>query len=140
MHNYGIQFTKLYLLTYLIGPNYPINGLRPTATHPSRCPCFLRANASWPHQSMTVFSGFGTSNGYKVVLFADFRRSRRSLLLHTNDMTEPAQLLDINMQHHVYVVKQFIKLTIKSNAKMIANSHWTEDTSKNFPLEVVVCE
>ena len=61
--------------TYLIGNNNPINGFRPAATHPSRRLCFLRAYASWLHQSMTGFPRFGLSNGYKIVLFADFRRS-----------------------------------------------------------------
>ena len=64
-----------HLLTYLIGHNNPINGFRPAAAHPSRRLCSLRAYASWLHQSMTGLPRFGLSNGYKVVLFADFRRS-----------------------------------------------------------------
>ena len=122
---------KSYLLTYLIGHNNPINGFRPAATHPSRRLCFLRAYASWLHQSMTGLPRFDLSNRCKVVLFADFRRSphqiRRSILLHTNDLAEPAQPLDINTLHNVHVVEELIQLTIKSNAEIIANSHWTED-------------
>ena len=84
MSNYSNYFsdqTRFYidlytvLLTYLIGHNNPINGFRPAATHPSRRFCSLRAYASWLHQSMTGFLRFGLSNGCKVVLFADFRRS-----------------------------------------------------------------
>ena len=63
------------LLTYLIGHNNPINGFRPAATHPSRRFCSLRTYASWLHQSMAGLPLFGLSNGCKVVLFADFRRS-----------------------------------------------------------------
>ena len=65
----------LYLLTYLISHNNSIKEFRPAATHPSRCLCFLHANDSWSHQSMTGLFRFGPSNGYKVILFADFRRS-----------------------------------------------------------------
>ena len=63
------------LLTYLIGHNNSINGFRPAATHTSRRLCFLRAYVSWLHQSMTGLPRFGLSNGCKVVLFADIRRS-----------------------------------------------------------------
>ena len=63
-----------YLLTYLIGHKNPINGFRPAATHSYRRFCFLRVYASWLHQSMTGLPRFGPSNGYKVILFADFRR------------------------------------------------------------------
>ena len=42
-------------------------------------------------------------------------------------MAEPAQPLDINTLHNVHVVEELIELTIKSNAEIIANSHWTED-------------
>ena len=63
------------LLTYLIGHNNLINGFRPAATHRSRRLYFLRAYANWLHQSMTGLPRFGVSNGYKLVLFADFRRS-----------------------------------------------------------------
>ena len=53
--------------------------------------------------------------------------SRRSIFLHTNDMAEPAQPLNINTLHNVYVVEELIQLTIESNAEIIVNSHWTED-------------
>ena len=78
---------------------------------------------------MTGLPRFGLSNGCKVVLLVDFRRypSRRSILLHTNDMAEPAQPLDINTLYNVDVVEELIQLTIESNAEIIANSHWTED-------------
>ena len=59
---------------WLNGHKNPINGFRPTATHPSTLLCFLRAFASWPHQSMTGLPGFDLSNECKVVLFADCRR------------------------------------------------------------------
>ena len=50
--------------------------------------------------------------------------SRRNILLHSNDMAEPVQPLDINTLHTVYAV---IQLTVESNAEIIANSHWTVD-------------
>ena len=53
--------------------------------------------------------------------------SRRSILLHTNDMAEPAQPLDINTLHNVHVVEELIQLTIELNAEINANSHWAED-------------
>ena len=66
----------------------------------------------------------GPSNGYKVVLFADFRRSvdlsgERSSIHLINDMAKSAQALNINMLHNVYVVEELIQLTIESNAKII---------------------
>ena len=51
----------------------------------------------------------------------------RSILLHSNDMHEPAQPLNINTLYNVYVVEKLIQLTIESIAEIIANSHWTED-------------
>ena len=42
------------------------------------------------------------------------------------DMAEPAQPLNINTLHNVYVVEKLIQLIIESNAEIIANSHWTE--------------
>ena len=42
-------------------------------------------------------------------------------------MAEPAQPLDINTLHNVYVVDELIQLIIESNAEIIANSHWAED-------------
>ena len=66
---------KSTYLLYLIGHNNPINGFRPAATLPSRRFCSLRAYASWLHQSMTGHPRFDLSNGCKVVLFADIRRS-----------------------------------------------------------------
>ena len=98
----------IQLLTYLIGRNILINGFRPAATHSSRLLCFLRTYASWLYQSMTGLPRFGLSSGYNVVLFVDFRNphikypSRQSILLHTNDMAEPTQLLNINTLHNVY--------------------------------------
>ena len=47
--------------------------------------------------------------------------SRWSILLHTNDMVDPAQPLDINTLHNVYVVEEVIELTIESCAEIIAN-------------------
>ena len=52
---------------------------------------------------------------------------RWSILLHTNDIAEPAQPLNINTLHNVYGVEELIQLTIESSEKIIANSHWTED-------------
>ena len=49
--------------------------------------------------------------------------SRRSILLHTNDMAEPAQPLNINTLYNVYVVEELLQLTIESNVEIIANSH-----------------
>ena len=53
--------------------------------------------------------------------------SRRSNLLHSSDMAEPAQPLDVNTLHNVYVVEEVIQLTVVSDMEIIANSHWTED-------------
>ena len=78
---------------------------------------------------MTGLSRFGTSNRYKLVLVADIRRScvkylsGQSILLHSTDMVEPAQLLDINTPHNVYVVEELIPLTIASDAEISPNSH-----------------
>ena len=54
--------------------NYVCIYVCPTTKHPSRRLCFLRAYASWLHQSIIGFPRFGLSNGYKVTLFTDFRR------------------------------------------------------------------
>ena len=53
--------------------------------------------------------------------------SHRILLLHTYDMADPAQPLDINSLHNVHVVKGLIQLIIISDAEIIANSHYTEE-------------
>ena len=66
---------RTHYLLYLIDHNNPINGFRPTTTHPSRRFCSLRAYVSWLHQSMTGLPRFSLSNGCKVILFADLRRS-----------------------------------------------------------------
>ena len=57
------------------------------------------------------------------------------MLLHTYDMAEPAQPLNINTLHNVYVVEKLIQLTIESNAEIIGNSYWTEDLTYYFSLE-----
>ena len=79
---------------------------------------------------MTGLSRFGSSNDTTVVLVADFSTkypSSQSILLHTKAMTEPAQPLNIDTLHNIYVVEEHIQLTIESNAEIIVNSHWTED-------------
>ena len=127
--------------TYLIGHNNPINGFRPAATHTSRRFCFLRAYASWLHQSMAMLHRFvfptdrrssslptSADSGIKYP-------SRRSILLYTNDMVEPAQPLNINTLHNIHVIVVLIQFTIESNARIIANSHWTEDLTLDFSLE-----
>ena len=50
-------------------------------------------------------------------------------------MAEPAQPLDINTLRNVYAVKELIQLIVKSDAKIIDNSHWTEDFTSDFFLE-----
>ena len=42
-------------------------------------------------------------------------------------MAEPAQPLNINTLHNVYVVEELLQLTIESNVEIIANSLCTED-------------
>ena len=58
--------------------------------------------------------------------------SRRSILLHMNDMVEPTQHLEINMLLNIFVAEELIQLTIESDAEIIANSHWTEDFSLEY--------
>ena len=41
-------------------------------------------------------------------------------------MAVPAQTLDINMLHNVYIVEELIQLTVGSDADIIVKSHWTE--------------
>ena len=87
-----------YLL-YLIGHNNLINGFRPAATHPSRRLCFLRAYDSWLYlvsPKDTRSSSSSTSADPRIKY-----PSRRSILLHTNDIAEPAQPLNINTLHNV---------------------------------------
>ena len=54
---------------------------------------------------------------------------RQNIRLHSNDMAEPAQPLDINTLHNVYVIEEFIQLTVGSDVEIIANSHWTDGFS-----------
>ena len=112
---------KNNLFTYLIAHNNPINGFRPAVTHPSRRPCFL--DLVFPTDARSSSSPTSTDPCIQYP-------SRRSILLHTNYMAEPAQHLNINTLHNVYVVEELIQLTIESNAEITANSHWTEDLSK----------
>ena len=65
-NSFQLKMKKLYLPSYSIIQDNPINGFRPAVTHPSRCLCFLRAYASWSHQSMTGLPRFGPFNEYKV--------------------------------------------------------------------------
>ena len=97
-----------YLLTYLIGRNNSINGFLPGATHLSRRFCFLCAYTTLLHQSITGLPRFGPSNGCKIYLFLDFRRSPHQIPVspdhpppYEQDMAEPAQLLNINTLHNV---------------------------------------
>ena len=66
-----------------------INEFQSAVTNPSRRLSLLRAYASWLHQSIRGLLQFGSSKGYKVVLRIEYP-FRRSILLHTNDMAEPA--------------------------------------------------
>ena len=66
---------------------------------------------------MTWLPQFGPSNGCKVVqgspTSVDPRikyLSRRSIHLHSYDMAEPAQPLDISTLHNVYVIEELIQL------------------------------
>ena len=47
-------------------------------------------------------------------------------------MAEPAQPLNINTLHNVYVVEELIQLTIESNTEIIANSYWTKILRRIF--------
>ena len=49
--------------------------------------------------------------------------SRWSIPLHSYDMAELAQLLNVNTLHNAFVVEELIQLTI---AEITANSLWTE--------------
>ena len=55
---------------------------------------------------------------------------RRSILLYSKDMAKLEQPL-----HYVYVIEEFLQLTVRSNAKIITNSHWTADLTYDFSLE-----
>ena len=57
------------------------------------------------------------------------------ILLQSNDTAELTQPLDVNTLHNAYVVEELIQLTVGSSAKIIANSHWTEDLTADFSLE-----
>ena len=86
------------LLTYLIGHNNPINGFRLGAAHPYRRLCFLRAYASWLHQGFLNLVFPTDTSSSSSPTSADPRikyPSRRSILLHRNDMAEPAQPLKL---------------------------------------------
>ena len=48
--------------------------------------------------------------------------SRRSILLHTNDMAEPTQPLNINTLHNVHVIEE---LSVEVYAEFIAISHFS---------------
>ena len=50
-------------------------------------------------------------------------------------MAETMQPLDINTLHNVNVVEELIQLIVKSDAEVIANSHWSKDLAKDFFLE-----
>ena len=72
----------------------------------------------------------GLPTGYKVVLFADFRKSPHQIPVspkHSNDMVEPAQPLNIDTLHNIHVVGELMQLTVASNAEIIVNSLWAED-------------
>ena len=93
----------LQLLNYLIGHNNPINGFRPAATHATPVAYINR----WQGCLDLVFPTNTRSSSSPT--------SRRSILLHTNDMAEPVQPLNINTLYNVYVVEELIQLSIESN-------------------------
>ena len=63
---------------------------------------------------------------------------RRSILLHTKDIDESTYPVDINTLHNVIIVDELIKLTIESDAEIIANSHWIEDLARSSVQERLV--
>ena len=50
----------------------------------------------------------------------------------SKDIAQPAQPMDINTLHNVQVVEKLIQFTIGANAKIIANSYWTENLMEDF--------
>ena len=98
------QQERDYLLTYIIGHNNPIKGFRPQHILPG-------ASASCAPSPFGYTNRFGLSNEYKVVLFADFRRSPHQIPVSPE---HPPPL------HNVYVVEELIQLTIETNAEIIA--------------------
>ena len=118
-----------YLLTYSIGHNNNIIRFWLDAAHPSMCLCFLRAYAGWLQWSMTGLTRFGPPNGYKVAICTDVRikySSRRSMLLHMNDIAEPAKPLFINMLHNVYV-------SLRSSYSSLLNRMWKSSSARTGP-------
>ena len=74
---------------------------------------------SWFPQKSSVTSTFGKPhNKYP---------SCRSTLFHSNDMTVPAQQLNVSAMHNAHVAEQLIQLIIGTNGKIIARSNWIED-------------
>ena len=108
MANTFILFAQICKAVLLANP---INGFRHAVTYPSRQLCFLHAYASWLHQSMTGLSQFGLSNENKY--------PSRQRGLHSNDMAEPDQLLDVNTVHNIHVIGELIQVTVRSVAEII---------------------
>ena len=92
-------------LTYLIGNNNPINGFRPAATYTSRRLCCLRAYTMAFNNSSFSICSFERKQGRPPADLLIKYSSRWSILIISNNMAEPAQPLDINTQHNVYVVE-----------------------------------
>ena len=109
-----------YLLTYLIAHNNPTNGLPQHILPGASCaPTPVAYTNRWQGFLDLVFPTDARSSSSPTA--ADPRikyPSRRSILLHTNDMVEPAQPLNINTLHNVHVAEELIQLTIESNAEI----------------------
>ena len=105
-------------LTYLIGHNNPINGFRPGASASCEPTPVGYTNRSQGFLDL-MFPTETTSVDPRIEY-----PSRRSILLHKNDMAELAQPLDINTLHNVYVVEELIQLTIESNADNTSYPHY----------------
>ena len=76
---------------------------------------------------MSRCSRFGSFNLNNVVLYDD---APQIILpehsLYSNDITKPAQPIDVNKLYYIPVIVELIQLIDGSNAKMIVNLHWTE--------------
>ena len=131
------MFFKITNPTYLIGHNNPINGFQPAAIHPSRRLCFLRAYASFSHQSMTgvvlhsiLLTDKKTSSSPTSAVPRIKYPFRRSILLHMNDVAEPTQPMDINTLHKVYWLLNLMRKS--SPNRILPKIFWRTFLSKTL--------
>lgn len=45
-----------------------------------------------------------------------------NIIFHTDDMSEPAQVLNVNAMNYIQIIQELLRLIVRSNKEIIANT------------------